>query len=47
MAEPIELITELEGKDAERFLKEMEKPTPNPKRDKTIKRAMALKVFFD
>jgi hypothetical protein len=47
MAKPIELITELHGKDAERFVKELENPTPNPRRDATIKKARELNISFE
>ncbi len=44
MAKPIDLVTELHGEDAIRFVKEQKNPSPNPKRDAFIKEAQKLKI---
>ncbi len=46
MAKPIKLIATVSGKDAEKFVKELKGSSPNPKREKTIRMARALKVTF-
>lgn len=43
MAKPIELVTELEGEDAKRFLEDLEKPISKENK-RALRRAMALKV---
>ncbi len=42
MAKPLELITELEGEDAKRFLEDLEKPISRENK-RALKQAMALK----
>ena len=42
MAKPLELITELEGEDAKRFLEDLEKPISRENK-RALKRAVALK----
>ncbi len=46
MAKPIELITELHGADARRFIEEMENPSPNPKRDAFLKESAKINKFI-
>ncbi len=46
MAKPIELITELHGADARRFIEEMKNPKPNAKRAAFIKESSKIKQFI-
>ncbi len=46
MAKPIKLITEVTGDDAKRFVKELKKTKPNPKRVAIIKKARELPIVF-
>lgn len=45
MAKPIKLIATVSGKDAKKFVEELKDPS-NPKREKTIHMARALKISF-
>jgi hypothetical protein len=44
MAKPIDLVTTLEGEDAERFLKNLRDPPRNKALEATIARARRFKI---
>jgi hypothetical protein len=44
MSKPVELVTTLEGKDAKRFLRNLEHPPRNKAWERTIRRSKRFKI---